>query len=158
MKEVTGTQRSSYVDLLLVAFQGVPEQATSQIAASIREATASAEGLGVQIGDRATAILNIGLGHYHDALTAAQHAAEGNLGPFTAQALPDLVEAAARCGEKQVAAEALNRLGAATAVDGSEWAAGLVARSRAFLADGQAADRGYAEAVDRLGTTGCGWS
>ena len=52
MKEVTGTQRSSYIDLLLVAFQGVPEQATSQIAASIREATARAEGLGVQIGDR----------------------------------------------------------------------------------------------------------
>jgi DNA-binding CsgD family transcriptional regulator len=152
VKEVTGTQRSSYGDLLLVAYQGTPERASLLIAASVREASARGEGLGVQIGDRATAILNIGLGHYAAALTAAQHAAEGNLGPFTAQALPDLVEAAARCEEVEVAAEALDRL-QATAVDGSQWAAGLVARSRALLADGEEADRGYADAVDRLGTT-----
>jgi len=107
----------------------------------------------VQIGDRATAILNIGLGHYVEALTAARRAAEGNLGPFTAQALPDLVEAAARCGETRAAAEALNRLQAATAVDGSEWAAGLQVRSLALLAEGRAADRSYAEALERLGTT-----
>ena len=107
----------------------------------------------MQIGDRATAILNIGLGHYAEALTAARRAAEGNLGPFTAQALPDLVEAAARCGETRAAAEALNRLQAATAVDGSEWAAGLQVRSLALLAEGRAADRSYAEALERLGTT-----
>ena len=153
VKEVTGTQRSSYGDLLLVAYQGAPERASSLIAASIQEATARGEGLGVQIGDRATAILNIGLGHYAEALTAARRAAEGNLGPFTAQALPDLVEAAARCGETRAAAEALNRLQAATAVDGSEWAAGLQVRSLALLAEGRAADRSYAEALERLGTT-----
>jgi DNA-binding CsgD family transcriptional regulator len=153
VKEVTGTQRASYGDLLLVAHQGPAERASSFIAASVREATARGEGLGVQIGDRATAILSIGLGHYADALTAAQHAAEGNLGPFTAQALPDLVEAAARCGEPQLAAAALNRLQLATAVDGSDWAAGVEARSRALLAEGRTADSGYAEAVDRLGNT-----
>jgi DNA-binding CsgD family transcriptional regulator len=153
VKEVTGTQRSSYGDLLLVAYQGTPERASPLIAATMREATGRGEGLGVQIADRATAILNLGLGHYADALTAAQRASEGNLGPFTAQALPDLVEAAARCGETELGAEALHRLQQATAVDGSDWAAGVEARSRALLAEGRIADSSYAEAVERFGRT-----
>ena len=153
VKEVTGTQRASYGELLLVAYQGDLDRASSVIASTVREATTRGEGLGVQIGDRATAILNIGLGHYADALTPARQAAEENLGPFTAQALPDLVEAAARCGETTLAADALTRLQATTAVDGSDWAAGLDARCRALLTPGQPAENDYAEAVECLGRT-----
>jgi DNA-binding CsgD family transcriptional regulator len=153
VKEVTGTQRASYGDLFIVAYQGVPDRASSLIATSVQEATSRGEGLGAQIGDRATAILNIGLGRYAEALTAAQHAAKENLGPFTAQALPDLVEAAARCGETELADQALTRLRAATAVDGSDWAAGLAARCGALLRRGHAAENDYAEAVERLGNT-----
>jgi DNA-binding CsgD family transcriptional regulator len=153
VKGVTGTQRASYGDLFIVAYQGAPDRASSLIATTVQEATSRGEGLGAQIGDRATAILNIGLGRYADALTAAQHAANGNLGPFTAQALPDLVEAAARCGETELAGEALARLQVATAVDGSDWAAGLAARCRALTTQGRPADNDYAEAVERLGHT-----
>ena len=155
VKEVTGLRRASYGGLLLVAYQGHPEQATPLITATADEALARGEGLGQQIADRATAILHLGLGHYVDARAAAERAASVNLGPFTWQALPDLVEAAIRAGESDVAAEALRRLQAA-AVTGSDWAAGLEARARALLNEGGAAEQAYSEAVDRLGRTPLG--
>ncbi len=153
VKEVTGTQRASYGALLLGAYQGRLEQGTSLIAAAAAEALARGEGLGLQMTDRATALLHTGRGHYADALTAAQRGAGGSLGPFTWQALPDLVEAAARVGDVDVAQRALRRLQAAAAITGSDWAAGLEARSRALLADGEAAEQGYSEALERLGRT-----
>jgi DNA-binding CsgD family transcriptional regulator len=38
-----------------------------------------------------------------------------------------------------------------TAIEGSDWAKGLEARSRALLSEGRDAERRYAEAVERLG-------
>jgi DNA-binding CsgD family transcriptional regulator len=152
-KEMTGTRRASYGALILAAYQGQQETATPLIAATAKEATARGEGLGLQFADRATALLHNGLGHYAEALTAAQRAAEGNLGPFTAQALPDLVEAAARSGERELATTALLRLQSATDLAASDWAAGLEARSRALLCSGEDAEHWYAEAVARLSRT-----
>ena len=40
-----------------------------------------------------------------------------------------------------------------TTIEGSDWAKGLEARSRALLSEGQDAERCYAEAVERLGRT-----
>jgi hypothetical protein len=40
-----------------------------------------------------------------------------------------------------------------TTVEGSEWAKGLEARSRALLSDGHAAEHSYAQAVERFGRT-----
>ncbi|GAB3204315.1 helix-turn-helix transcriptional regulator [Nocardia tengchongensis] len=153
VKEVTGTQRASYGDLFLLAYQGNAAQAAPLIATVAAEATARGEGLGLQIADRATALLHLGLGHYDLAFDAAVRAAEGNLGPFTAQALPDLVEAAVRSGATEAAMRALDRLTVYAAVPESDWAAGLLARSRALVGVGDSAERSYAEAVERLGRT-----
>jgi DNA-binding CsgD family transcriptional regulator len=153
VKEVTGTHRASYGGLFLTAYHGAPEEATPLIEATAGEALARGEGLGAQIADRATALLHTGLGHYAEALVAAERAAGEKLGPFTWQALPDLVEAAARAGKVDVAAEALRRLQVATAFAGSDWAAGVEARSRALLNDGADAEQAYTEAVERLGRT-----
>ena len=153
VKEVTGTRRASYGGLFLTAYQGIAERAAPLIAATADEALARGEGLGQQIADRATALLHIGLGHYAEALTAAERAAGENLGPFTWQALPDLVEAASRAAKPDVAADGLRRLQAATAITHSDWGAGLEARSRALLGEGQAAEEAYTEAVERLGRT-----
>lgn len=152
VKEVTGARRTSYGALLLTAYQGRPEEASPLITATSADAQARGEGLGLQIADRAATILNLGLGNYAQALPAAERAAEGNLAPFTWQALPDLVEAATRSGRADLAAVAVRRLQEAAGVDGSDWAAGLVARSQAMLDEGDA-ERGYAEAVERLGRT-----
>jgi DNA-binding CsgD family transcriptional regulator len=153
VKQMTGTRRASYGDLFLAACRGRPEQATPLITATAEEALSRGEGLGQQMAHRATALLHTGRGHYAEALAAAERATAGNLGPFTWQALPDLVESAARVGKLDVAAEALRRLRAATAVTGSDWAAGVEARSRALLSEGDAAEQGYAEAVERLSRT-----
>jgi DNA-binding CsgD family transcriptional regulator len=153
VKDVTGVRRASYGGLILAAYQGRHETAKPLIAAAAKEATARGEGLGLQFADRATALLRNGLGHYAEAVTAAERAAEGNLGPFTAQALPDLVEAAARSGRQELAADALNRLHTAADVAGSDWAGGLEARSRALLTEGDDAERWHREAVARLGRT-----
>jgi DNA-binding CsgD family transcriptional regulator len=153
VKEVIGTRRASYGDLFLAAYQGQLEQASALITASASEALTRGEGLGLQIADHATAILHTGHGHYAEALVAAERAADGNLGPFTWQALPDLVEAASRSAKVDVARDALRRLHVVATVEGSEWAAGLEARSRALLSEGEAAEHSYVEAVERLGRT-----
>ncbi|MGY0387994.1 helix-turn-helix transcriptional regulator [Nocardioides sp. WG-D5] len=153
VKEVTGTQRASYGELFLLAYQGNAIQAEPVIASAAEEATARGEGLGLQITERATALLHLGLGHYERAYEAAARAGAGNLGPFTAQALPDLVEAAVRSGSTDAATTALERLAAYAEVPDSDWAAGLLARSRALVAEGDVAERSYVEAVERLERT-----
>ena len=65
----------------------------------------------------------------------------------------ELVEAAARSGATELAADALDRLSAMTRASGTDWALGIEARSRALLSDGDAAERLYLEAIDRLGRT-----
>jgi len=66
---------------------------------------------------------------------------------------PELVEAATRCGEHDVATAALESLSERTRAAGTELALGIEARSRALLTDGAAADPLYREAIDRLGRT-----
>jgi DNA-binding CsgD family transcriptional regulator len=67
--------------------------------------------------------------------------------------LPELIEAAVRTGQIQLARQALERLSAMTTIEGSDWAKGLEVRSQALVSEGQDAEHGYAEAVKRLGRT-----
>ena len=153
VKEVTGTRRASYGAVLLAAYRGAVPAALSLFAATAADASARGEGLGLQMVDRATAILHNGLGHYPEALTAAERAADGNLGPFTALALPELIEAAIRTGRADRAGEAMSRLTDFTDIAGADWAAGLAARCRALLSAGHDADQHYTDAVERLSRT-----
>jgi DNA-binding CsgD family transcriptional regulator len=63
------------------------------------------------------------------------------------------LEAACRCDEREVARAALERIVAATDVAPTDWALGIAARSRAIQSDGEVSDRGYQEAIERLGRT-----
>jgi DNA-binding CsgD family transcriptional regulator len=67
--------------------------------------------------------------------------------------LPDLVEAAGRLGDTELARDALERLAKTTQPSGTEFALGIEARCRALLSDGAAADELYREAIERLGRT-----
>jgi DNA-binding CsgD family transcriptional regulator len=58
-----------------------------------------------------------------------------------------------RTGQTAIARAALERLSAMTAIEGSGWAKGLEARSRALVSEGREAEQRYAEAVERLGRT-----
>jgi len=68
-------------------------------------------------------------------------------------ALPELVEAAARAGDAELARDAFARLAVTTQPCGTDPALGIEARCRALLSDGAAADDLYREAIDRLGRT-----
>ena len=67
--------------------------------------------------------------------------------------LVELIEAAARSGKPELAADALGRLSQTTAASGTDWALGIEARSRALLSDGEAAELLYREAIERLERT-----
>jgi DNA-binding CsgD family transcriptional regulator len=67
--------------------------------------------------------------------------------------LPELVEAAARGGDAELARDALERLAATTQPAGNDAALGIEARCRALLSGGPVADELYHEAVDRLSRT-----
>ena len=68
-------------------------------------------------------------------------------------ALAELVEAATRVGETELARDALNRLAETTQPAGTEFALGIEARCRALLSDSATAEKAYRESIDRLSRT-----
>jgi DNA-binding CsgD family transcriptional regulator len=66
-------------------------------------------------------------------------------------ALPELVEAAARCGRPEVAGGAVERLAERTRAAGTDLALGIEARVRALVCERTLAEELHVEAVDRLG-------
>jgi DNA-binding CsgD family transcriptional regulator len=114
----------------------------------------SGEGMGLTVAQHATAVLLNGYARYEDALRAAEQAAEDPLQMwFSTWAAVELIEAASRTGEVERAADALQRLSNTARAGGTDWALGVEARSRALLSDGDAAERLYREAIERLQRT-----
>ena len=148
--EITGNPPLIYASLMLAAWRGHEAQAVALIDAGVEAANAQGEGRAITLAGLATAILNNGLGRYESALTAAQRACEHDDLSLYGWALIELIEAAVRCGRREVAAVALRRLDEHTRASGTDWALGIEARSRALLTDGQAADALYREAIERL--------
>ena len=139
---------------MLSAFRGREAEARELIAATTSDAMRRGQGLGLSATRLATAVLYNGLGRYPEALAAAQQAADDPVEPmFSTWALIELIEASARTGEAKRAARALEQLSTITRASGTEWALGSEARSRALLSTGEAADRLYRDAIDRLGRT-----
>jgi DNA-binding CsgD family transcriptional regulator len=99
-------------------------------------------------------VLLNGLGRYREAIVAAQEASDDTPELFVSVwAAIELLEAATRCDEAELARDARERIVAATAVASTDWAWGIAARSRALLSEGEAADGLYREAIERLGRT-----
>src|SRR5215217_5398020 len=152
--EATGTRIAPYGALLLTALRGREDEARALIDATIKDATAGGEGLAVQYAQWTTAILYNGLGRYEHALAAAQQASEVTPELFIAVwALPELIEAAIRSGNADLAPAALERLVDSADASATDWGLGTAARSRALLSEREAAEDSYAEAIDRLSRT-----
>lgn len=152
MKELTGTRRTSYGDLLLAAYRGRPVEAAALLLPGVDDALARGEGRGVQVAGWATSVLANGLGWYARAADAAEDVAEEAGSPVTPWVLIELVEAAVRTGRSRLAREAFDEL-SGTGVPPTDWGGGVVARSQALLNQGQAAEHCYAEAVTALSRT-----
>ena len=152
--EATGSQIVPYGAVGLAAWQGREAPATELFEASMKEVLRRGEGVGLTAIAWARAQLYNSLGRYAEALAAAEQASEH---PeelfFSTWGLVELIEAAARSGKRQRAADALQRLTESTRACGTDWALGIETRSQALLSDGEVADRLYREAIDRLGRT-----
>jgi DNA-binding CsgD family transcriptional regulator len=148
--EATGNSPLKSSSLLLVAWRGRDARASELIQADVRDAIGWGEGRAIGLGEYYRALLYNGLGRYQDALASARRSCEHeDLGVF-GFALVELVEAGARGGAPDTAAAALQRLEERTTASGTDWALGVLARARALLSDGPAAESLYREAIERL--------
>jgi DNA-binding CsgD family transcriptional regulator len=150
----TGTRHALTGAVMLTGFRGSEPEAVPLIGAVIADARAAGQGVGVQFPQWVAAILYNGLGRYETALAEAQAAEQAPELHISMWALPELIEAASRTGQRKVAVDALVRLADATSIGQTDWAQGIYARSRALVSDDEDAERWYREAVDRLGRTG----
>jgi DNA-binding CsgD family transcriptional regulator len=152
--EATGSQLAPQGAIALAAWRGHEAEASALIQTSRQEVERRGEGLWLIATEWASAVLFNGLGRYEDALSAAEQAAEHphELGLST-WVPTEIIEAAVRSGDPERAAGPLRRLQEISRAAGTDWALGVEARSRALLSDGEAAERLYREAIERLGRT-----
>ena len=150
----TGSHIPPHATLRLLALQGKEGEASALISATIEQATAAGQGIGVTTAHWSAAVLYNGLARYEEAASAAHEVTSQTFEPWVSGwALAELVEAAARSGNTELARDALERLAEATRPAGTDFALGIEARCRALLSDGATADELYREAIDRLRRT-----
>jgi DNA-binding CsgD family transcriptional regulator len=148
--DTTGAARIGAARLTLTGFRGEAAVMSKLIEAAEAETRIRGGGTLLTFGEHARAVLYNGLGRYEAALPVAESASARNELTVSTWSLPELVEAAARSGHGDAAADGLERLTERTQAAGTELALGIEARSRALLAEGAAADGLYHEAVARL--------
>jgi DNA-binding CsgD family transcriptional regulator len=152
--EVTGSRAAPFTAMMLASLRGRRAEADPLIEGTVAEATAGGQGIAVAYAHWAAAILANGLGRYADALAAARQASEDTSTLYISMwALPELIEAAARIGDTDIAGDALIRLAQFTQAGGTDFGIGVEARCRALLSNGEVAESRYREAIDRLGRT-----
>ncbi|MCX4510766.1 AAA family ATPase [Streptomyces sp. NBC_01619] len=151
ISEATGGAPMMYTSLVLAAWRAEESEALALIESTVEEVVARGEGRSLGLAEYATAVLYNGLGRYDDALAAATRACRYEDPGFHGWALAELIEAAVRSGQQEVAATALDALTRRTGAGGTEWSRGTEACSRALLSDDEAADALYGEAIERLG-------
>ncbi len=136
--------------LVLGAWRGVEPEALARIAAGIESATVRGEGMVLAIVGYCRSVLYNGLARHEAAIQGStEHDDEGHIG----WSLAELVEAATRSGRAKLAAAALPLLEERAYAADTDWALGVLARSRALMSEGEDADALYREAIQRLERT-----
>jgi DNA-binding CsgD family transcriptional regulator len=136
-------------NLMVMAWRGRDRETRAEAGHATQAARRQGQGWRLTWVEYALCVLELGLGHYADALASTPRAFEEN--PLvSAFALADFIEAAVRSGHRAAGQEALNRVIRQVPPGGSPLALGLLARSRALLARDFEADALYTEAIDHL--------
>jgi len=155
--QAAGITAAPYGSLALAAWSGAEAAVERLITTVTPRMLARREGRWLTAAAWATAVLGNGLGRYEEALAAAEEGVAGatGLGP-AAWSMAELIEAAARLGYTERARGALGRLAGIAAASESDWACGLLARSRALMTEDESAEQHYRTAIsllDRAGVT-----
>jgi DNA-binding CsgD family transcriptional regulator len=135
---------------LLLAYRGEIAAARAAGLAQIRESTARAQAVPADAGRSIVAIADLRAGRNQAAVDAALPVLEDDL-PWAAElTLPELIEAAVRSDQREVADRAFAILAGRAGTAGTPWALGLRSRCRALLEEGSTAEAEYAEAISQL--------
>ncbi len=145
---VLGTEGVS--ELHQLAWRGREADARRAAAAIGREVIDTGRGAQSIWVEYCLVVLELGLGNYQAALRSALSVYEDDGPHFGTHVLPDLVEAATRCGQAGPAEAALGRLAERAIASGTPLALGLLARSQALLAADNDAESLYQEAIGHL--------
>jgi DNA-binding CsgD family transcriptional regulator len=149
--EATRSHRALRASIMLANWRGRDDEARALIKERQQEAQRRGEGLRVAANEWGSTQRYNGLGRYEDALAAAERAAEDPRGLGQSMwVLAEHIEAAVRSGQAERGRGPLAQLGELAHAAGTDWALGTHARAAAMLADGEAAERLYREAIGRL--------
>ncbi|MFJ2259628.1 AAA family ATPase [Streptomyces sp. NPDC087844] len=145
--DAVGGPPVTYHRLQFAALRGRRQEALELFEAVTEEASVSGAGQLIANTHWAAAVLHNGLGEYPAALAAARQAvANGDL--FLAGfSLPELVEAALACGERDAAVRALEALTERTDASGTSSGLGIAAYARGLVTG---VEDHYREAVEHL--------
>ena len=143
--------RQASADLL--AWRGEGEEARAAAHAAIKATSAAGFAVFEQLAAQWIVPLELGASNYAAAGAAARGSYEGDLPSLGNWSLPYVIEAAARVGDDDLAASALERLADRATAAGNPWGLGLLARSRALLADEEHAEANFREAIRLLEST-----
>ncbi len=135
---------------LLLAYRGHITEARAAGVAQIHESTARGQRGPADIGKYIVAVADLFGGDY-DAATEAALSVIQDDPAFTAEAaMPELIEAATRAGNREVAATGYKTLSERALTAGTPWALGLRARCEALLDESEHAEDTYLESISQL--------
>jgi len=150
---VTGTA-PSYPHLTLAAWSGDPGT-DELVEEAIKDGTARGEGLFVAYAHFALALYRNGRGDYSAALAAAQFADAHIDVIFKGVALRELIEAAARTGDREAAEAAVAQLQELTSAAGTDFARGTQEVCAALVTDSAEAEHHFLAGLEALHRSGC---
>jgi DNA-binding CsgD family transcriptional regulator len=140
---------SRSLGLLLVCY-GDTAEARAAGQAQIRESTARGQRAAANIGRGIVTIADLRSGQYEAAVGSCLPVIRDDH-PFTAEwLLPELIEAAVRSDQQEVARAAFATLADRTSAAATPWALGIRARCQALLDDDSEAEAAYLEAISQL--------
>ena len=153
VEEATGIAAAPYGALILAAWQGRSDHAEHLVNSTLREATSRGEGIGVAICEYTRAVMYNSNGRYSEGISAARNASQYREVVVENWGLVELIEAASRAGQLDVATAGLDRLMEKTEASRTDWALGVAARSRAQLSEGGQAESLYRASIEFLART-----
>jgi DNA-binding CsgD family transcriptional regulator len=147
-----GALAGNLMGLDLLVYRG--QEAEARATADMVLAVAKQLGMGAleNVVDRSLTVLDLATGHYREAMEHSVAVFNRDPLPLGTEVLPDLIEAAVRIGDLEVAKAAMDRLADRAPASGTAWAAGLLARGRALLA-GDDGETHYREAIGHFAST-----
>ena len=147
---VAADLRAGVSELAVLAWRGREAAVRSLAPARLHEATQAGYGFVIGFTAIALTVLELGVGDYQAALRHALNASGEGM-PAEIELLPELIEAAARCGAAGDAACALEKFTVRAQAAETDWALGMLLRSRALLARDEDAEELYRGAIEHLG-------